>query len=178
MPPPSHTAELEINLSRLDESHYGVELRSRPADSDTVMAAVRGTTTFDLPAIQAAEWDGPDVAGQVLTEVIARNNAVTFTAFLDGIDALIPEGTDIHVVLDNGSSHTAKHTKDCLLMPECIKSCYGVLTYDKKVYKFDKAGNAEAKKFIHSLKKEKDIKVDVTGTVTGETMTVTKIELQ
>ncbi|MFE9694754.1 IS630 family transposase [Micromonospora sp. NPDC005806] len=49
--------------------------------------------------------------GEVLTEVITRNNAVTFTAFLDRIDALIPDGTDIHVVLDNGSSHTAKHTK-------------------------------------------------------------------
>jgi hypothetical protein len=45
--------------------------------------------------------------GEVLTEVIARNNAVTFTAFLDQIDTLIPDGTDIHVVLDNGSSHTA-----------------------------------------------------------------------
>jgi hypothetical protein len=72
----------------------------------------------------------------------------------------------------------AKHTKDCLLMPECIKSGYGVLTDDKKVFKFDKAGNAQAKKFIDGLKKEKDIKVGVTGTVTGETMTVTKIELQ
>ncbi|HEY2389634.1 MAG TPA: hypothetical protein VGK22_00550 [Candidatus Angelobacter sp.] len=72
----------------------------------------------------------------------------------------------------------AKHTKDCLLMPECIKSGYGVLTDDKKVFKFDKAGNAEAKKFINSLKKEKDIKVSVTGAVSGETMTVTKIELQ
>ncbi|MEV7189405.1 transposase [Kitasatospora sp. NPDC093102] len=49
--------------------------------------------------------------GKVLTEVIARINAATFTAFLDRIDALIPEGTAIHVVLDNGSSHTAKHTK-------------------------------------------------------------------
>ena len=49
--------------------------------------------------------------GEVLTQVITRNNAVTFTAFLDRIGALVPEGTDIHVVLDNGSSHTAKHTK-------------------------------------------------------------------
>lgn len=72
----------------------------------------------------------------------------------------------------------AKHTKDCLLMPECVKSGYGVLTDDKKVFKFDKAGNAQAKKFIDRLKKEKDIKVGVTGTVTGETMTVSKIELQ
>ncbi len=53
-----------------------------------------------------------------------------------------------------------------------------MLTDDKKVFKFDKAGNAEAKKFINALKKEKDIKVAVTGAVSGETMTVTKIELQ
>jgi hypothetical protein len=72
----------------------------------------------------------------------------------------------------------AKHTKGCLLMPECVKSGYGVLTDDKKVYKFDKAGNAKAKEFIAGLNKEKDIKVVVTGTVNGESMTATKIELQ
>lgn len=52
--------------------------------------------------------------GEVLTEIIARNNAVTFTAFLDQLDAAIAPGQDIHVVLDNGSSHTAKHTKKWL----------------------------------------------------------------
>lgn len=52
--------------------------------------------------------------GEVLTEVIARNDAVTFTAFLDQLDAAIAPGQDIHVVLDNGSSHTAKHTKKWL----------------------------------------------------------------
>jgi len=72
----------------------------------------------------------------------------------------------------------AKHTKDCLLMPDCVKSGYGLLTDDKKVFKFDKAGNQQAKQFIAGLKKEKDIKVSVTGAVNGESMTVTKIELQ
>jgi hypothetical protein len=72
----------------------------------------------------------------------------------------------------------AKHTKDCLLMPDCVKSGYGLLTDDKKVFKFDKAGNEKAKQFIAGLKKEKDIKVVVTGTVSGENMTATKIELQ
>ena len=71
-----------------------------------------------------------------------------------------------------------KHSKDCLQMPDCVKSGYAVLTEDKKVIKFDKAGNAQAKKFIASLKKEKDIKVAVTGSVNGDTMTVSKIELQ
>ncbi|MFI2205471.1 transposase [Streptomyces sp. NPDC020192] len=49
--------------------------------------------------------------GEVLTEVIARNNAATFTAFLDQVDRAIAPGKEIHVVLDNGSSRTAKHTK-------------------------------------------------------------------
>jgi hypothetical protein len=51
------------------------------------------------------------LTGEVLTEVITRNDAVTFTAFLDQLDAIIALGQEIHMVLDNGSSHTAKHTK-------------------------------------------------------------------
>ena len=71
----------------------------------------------------------------------------------------------------------AKHSKMCLQMPECVKSGYGVLTDDKKVIKFDAASNAKAKHFIAGLKKTKDIKVNVTGTVNGERITVTRIEL-
>jgi len=72
----------------------------------------------------------------------------------------------------------AKHTKDCLLMPECVKSGYGVLTDDKKVIRFDAAGNQKAKEFIAGLTKQKDIKVGVTGTVNGNSIVVNKIELQ
>lgn len=50
-------------------------------------------------------------SGQVLTETIPRNDAATFTAFLAWLDAIIDPGKEIHVVLDNGSSHTARHTK-------------------------------------------------------------------
>jgi len=53
-------------------------------------------------------------SGEVLTEIITRNNAVTFTGFLDQLDAAIAPGQDIHVVWDNGSSHTAKHTRKWL----------------------------------------------------------------
>ena len=71
-----------------------------------------------------------------------------------------------------------KHSKSCLLMEDCEKSGYGVLTDDKKVIRFDKAGNDEAKKFIAALTKKNDIKVTVTGAVKGDEMTVNKIELQ
>ena len=72
----------------------------------------------------------------------------------------------------------AKHSTMCLQMPECAKSGYGVLTDDKKVIKFDAASNAKARQFIADLKKTKDIKVNVTGSVNGDQMAVSKIELQ
>ncbi|WP_351237577.1 transposase, partial [Streptomyces sp. NPDC002133] len=50
-------------------------------------------------------------SGEVLTEVIARNDAATFTVFLDQLDRTIAPDKEIHVVLDNGSSRTARHTK-------------------------------------------------------------------
>jgi len=71
-----------------------------------------------------------------------------------------------------------KHSKECLQMPECVNSGYGVLTDDKKIIQFDAAGNEKAKKFIADLKKTTDIKVTVTGTLNGGAMTVSKIELQ
>lgn len=49
--------------------------------------------------------------GQVLTERIERNTADTFIGFLRLLDRTIPAGTDIHLVMDNGSSHLAKKTK-------------------------------------------------------------------
>jgi hypothetical protein len=71
-----------------------------------------------------------------------------------------------------------KHSKECLQMPDCAKSGYGLLTDDKKIIKFDAASNAKAKQFIADLTKKNDIKVNVTGTLNGEHMTVSKIELQ
>jgi transposase len=53
-----------------------------------------------------------DIAtGQVLGEIITRNDADTFIGFLTMLDQHIAPDRPIHVVLDNGSSHTAKRTK-------------------------------------------------------------------
>jgi hypothetical protein len=72
----------------------------------------------------------------------------------------------------------AKHTKGCLQMQGCEQSGYAVLTEDKKVIKFDANGNAQAKKFIAALTKGNDIRVVVTGTLDGNQIVVSKIELQ
>jgi transposase len=56
-----------------------------------------------------------DVAtGKVTAKDIVRNDSVTFIAFLEEIEQSIEKGLSIHVVLDNGSSHTSKATKGWL----------------------------------------------------------------
>ena len=87
---------------------------------------------------------------------------------------------DISCAEDEGQNpgFGAAHTRQCLQMQDCADSGYGVLTSDKKVIRFDKAGNDAAKKFIAGITKPSDLRVTVTGNVNGDQMTVSKIELQ
>lgn len=51
-------------------------------------------------------------SGEVLAEPISgKNDSVNFCEFLEQLDRLIDPCLEIHVVLDNGSSHRSKHTK-------------------------------------------------------------------
>jgi transposase len=50
-------------------------------------------------------------SGTVVATDIARNNSSTFTSFLNDIDGAVDPSLSIHLVLDNGSSHTSKETK-------------------------------------------------------------------
>jgi transposase len=51
-------------------------------------------------------------SGEVLAEPIeGKNDSTNFCDFLDQIDATIDPTVEVHVVLDNGSSHTSKQTK-------------------------------------------------------------------
>jgi transposase len=52
--------------------------------------------------------------GQIITEPIARNDSATFTAFLAMLDTHIDPKLTIHLIMDNGSSHTSKATRKWL----------------------------------------------------------------
>jgi hypothetical protein len=69
----------------------------------------------------------------------------------------------------------ATHGKGCVLSKKCLDSGLGVFA-DGKFISFDKDGAAKAKAALEASKKDKGAKFKVTGTVTGETMTVAKIE--
>lgn len=48
---------------------------------------------------------------RVHPKIIERNDSVTFIEFLDELDQSIPEDLTVHLVMDNGSSHTSKATR-------------------------------------------------------------------
>jgi transposase len=49
--------------------------------------------------------------GEVVTQRVARNNSAAFTAFLSMLDQCTPPHLRIHLIMDNGSSHTSKATR-------------------------------------------------------------------
>src|SRR5579872_3900672 len=70
------------------------------------------------------------------------------------------------------SSHTAK----CAV--SCAKSGYGLVLSDGKFVKFDEGGNAKALAALKSTDKEKDLKAKVSGSLDGDMVRVSSIDLQ
>jgi len=69
----------------------------------------------------------------------------------------------------------ANENKSCALMDACLKSGLGVYS-GGKYYKFDEQGTKLAKAALEKSKKDKGAKFKVTGTVTGDKITVKGIE--
>lgn len=69
------------------------------------------------------------------------------------------------------------HTRECLLMPACTKSGYGVYTSDDKFLKFDEAGNRRALAAIKVSPKLDDFEVQVGGEIQGDTIKVASLKI-
>ncbi len=69
----------------------------------------------------------------------------------------------------------ASHSTKCAV--SCAKGGYGLVLPDGKFVKFDEAGNAKALMTLKSTSKEKDLKAKVSGTLDGDTVKVTSIDL-
>ena len=65
---------------------------------------VRNGTVSIVAALHVA-------TGQVVAEPIIRNDSATFTGFLHRLDQCVDPCLKIHLVMDNGSSHTSRATR-------------------------------------------------------------------
>src|SRR5215813_5098754 len=69
----------------------------------------------------------------------------------------------------------AEEPTSCALMEGCIKSGFGIFA-DGKYIAFDEKGGALAKAALEKSKKDKGAKFKVTGKLTGDKLTVEKIQ--
>ena len=75
----------------------------------------------------------------------------------------------------HGSEEDAsKHPNACALMPACEKSGFAVVSGDK-TYKLDEQGNKLAAEVLKGAKTKKGLKVDVEGTLEGDTLHASKL---
>ena len=71
-----------------------------------------------------------------------------------------------------------KHTKGCLQMPACERSGYGVLTKEDRLYRFDAAGNEQAKLLMAATDRDRDWKVTVKGRVLEDQIAVSRLQMR
>ncbi|MBI4460752.1 MAG: hypothetical protein HY648_11935 [Acidobacteria bacterium] len=66
-----------------------------------------------------------------------------------------------------GEKFGTMHKRECALMPDCVKSGYGVLTAAGEFLKFDKGGDKKAEAALKASQKTNDLRVTVTGEKQG-----------
>ena len=77
----------------------------------------------------------------------------------------------------NSPGWALKHTRQCLLMPACVRSGYAVLTDQNELIRFDAKGNAEAQHLILRRHANNDWRIRVSGYNSAGEMAVSKIQL-
>ncbi len=78
---------------------------------------------------------------------------------------------------EGGQKAAAMHKRDCALMPDCVRSGYGVVTTDNKFIVLDAAGNQKAEKAVQASKKTDNLRVKLTGEESGETFQVKTLKV-
>lgn len=93
--------------------------------------------------------------------------------------ALADTWTNVSLVDVNCSAKVAAnpdaHTRSCAL--ECAKSGYGVFTAEGKYLKLDAEGSKKALALLKASSQKDHLRVNLTGSLAGETIAVQTIEM-
>lgn len=68
-----------------------------------------------------------------------------------------------------------RHTRECNFHDECAASGLGLM-FDGTFHPFDSAGSAVAMSYLKSISQKNNIEVKVTGTMTGNVLSVKKLQ--
>jgi hypothetical protein len=130
-------------------------------DEETAMTLTRGLGLISLLVSLAGAATAADVKGILMDQKCSGK-------------------ADVRVLstgIEGGMIVAEAHTRECTLMPACVKSGYGVYTSDNQFLTFDAAGNRKALAALKMSKKLDDLEVEVTGVVKGDTIKVQTLKL-
>jgi hypothetical protein len=111
----------------------------------------------------------------VVAGLVAAFAGVVCAAEVQGI--LLDRMCSVKIVAANDQKAAQSHTRACDLMADCVKAGYGVFTADGKFITFDPAGNQKAHQALKASKKKDNIRVQVTGEQSGDSIAVTAIKI-
>jgi hypothetical protein len=111
----------------------------------------------------------------VIAGLVAVFGCLAYAADVQG--TLLDRLCATKIVADKDQKAAQAHTRECALMPDCVKAGYGVFTADGKFITFDAAGNQKAEQALKASKKKDNVKVRVTGDQSGDSMKVTAIKV-
>ncbi len=77
----------------------------------------------------------------------------------------------------NGREKVLQQDQSCSLAKNPNRSAYGLITNDKKFYKFDEAGNKQARELLNSSPNKNSLRVIARGELEGNTMKVTTMSI-
>lgn len=109
MSPPANALVVCVDeksqIQALDRTQPVLPMRMGQVERRTHDYDRHGTTTLFAGFIAAVTAKTDVKAGSVIGKCMPRHRAVEFRAFLDEVERNVPKGFDIHVVMDNASSH-------------------------------------------------------------------------
>jgi transposase len=95
-------------IQALDRSQPLLPMRPGQIERRTHDYDRHGTTTLFAGLIAAVTAETNVKAGTVIGTCMPRHRAQEFRKFLDEVERNVPKGLDVHVVMDNASSHKTK----------------------------------------------------------------------
>src|SRR5690349_2834446 len=95
-------------IQALDRTQPMLPMRPGQVERRTHDYERHGTTTLFAGLIAAVTADTDLKAGNVIGKCMPRHRAQEFRKFLQEVDRNVPAGLDVHVVMDNASSHKTR----------------------------------------------------------------------
>jgi len=75
-------------------------------------------------------------------------------------------------ILKNGRQIVVKQRRDCSLRKNYVRDGYAIITDDKQYLNFDEAGNKKVIELLRNTPDKDNLKVVVTGNISGDTIAV------